>query len=129
MLQNENYQRHMAIGLILTLILWAGLTFYWIGESNRLAHAAEHLAQERVELGEKIYEEQCVSCHGAHGEGGVGTALNNKGLLKKILKQSVNKSFNLISVDNCMSTSDCVLALANGMSGLRVAGYGLREFV
>jgi len=40
----------------------------------------------------------------------------NKGLLKKILKQAVNKSFNLISVDNCMSTSDCVLALANGMS-------------
>ena len=53
----------------------------------------------------------------------------DKGLLKKILKNAVNKSFNLVSVDNCMSTSDCVLALANGTSGLRVTGYKLQEFV
>jgi glutamate N-acetyltransferase/amino-acid N-acetyltransferase len=53
----------------------------------------------------------------------------NKGLLNKILKQAVAKSFNLISVDNCMSTSDCVFALANGMSGARVEGRGTKGFV
>jgi glutamate N-acetyltransferase/amino-acid N-acetyltransferase len=40
----------------------------------------------------------------------------NKVLLNKILKQAVAKSFNLVSVDHCMSTSDCVFALANGLS-------------
>jgi glutamate N-acetyltransferase/amino-acid N-acetyltransferase len=44
----------------------------------------------------------------------------NKGLLNKILKQAVAKSFNLVSVDHCMSTSDCVFALANGLSGTEV---------
>jgi glutamate N-acetyltransferase/amino-acid N-acetyltransferase len=44
----------------------------------------------------------------------------SKRLLSKILKQAVNKSFNLISVDHCMSTSDCVFALANGMSKSKV---------
>jgi len=48
--------------------------------------------------------------------------------LKKILKAAVDKSFNMISVDNCMSTSDCVFALANGLSGERVAGRRLPIF-
>jgi len=41
----------------------------------------------------------------------------DKRLLNKILKNAVNKSFNLVSVDGAMSTSDCVIALANGESG------------
>ena len=41
-------------------------------------------------------------------------------LLQKILNKAVQKSFNLVSVDNCMSTSDCVFVLANGLSKLRV---------
>ncbi|KPJ65442.1 hypothetical protein AMJ44_10150 [candidate division WOR-1 bacterium DG_54_3] len=40
----------------------------------------------------------------------------DKRLLQKILKQAVSKSFNLISVDACMSTSDSVMVLANGLS-------------
>jgi len=51
-------------------------------------------------------------------------ALIEKPLLQKILKQAVDKSFNMISVDNCMSTNDCVFALANGMSKIKV-GTGL----
>ncbi|MBU0671829.1 MAG: bifunctional glutamate N-acetyltransferase/amino-acid acetyltransferase ArgJ [Candidatus Margulisbacteria bacterium] len=43
-------------------------------------------------------------------------AVIDKRLLKKILQNAVNKSFNLVSVDNCMSTSDCVFVLANGQS-------------
>jgi glutamate N-acetyltransferase/amino-acid N-acetyltransferase len=36
--------------------------------------------------------------------------------LKKALKIAVENSFNCISVDNCMSTNDTVIALANGAS-------------
>ena len=38
-------------------------------------------------------------------------------LLYTATKQAVDGSFNLIGVDNDMSTSDCVLVFANGMSG------------
>jgi glutamate N-acetyltransferase/amino-acid N-acetyltransferase len=44
-------------------------------------------------------------------------AIIDRRALQKILKNAVDRSFNLISVDNCMSTSDCVFALANGLSG------------
>ena len=37
-------------------------------------------------------------------------------LLQKYLKVAVDKSFNMISVDNCPSTNDCVFVLANGLS-------------
>jgi len=55
-------------------------------------------------------------------------AVIDRRLLQKILKESVEKSFNLISVDNCMSTSDCVFALANGMSGIEVEGDLTKKF-
>lgn len=47
--------------------------------------------------------------------------------LQAMLKQAVDRSFNLISVDNCMSTSDCVFVLANGKSGSRVKGQVARK--
>ncbi len=40
--------------------------------------------------------------------------------LRSALKNAVNKSFNMISVDGDMSTSDMALCLANGMSGIKV---------
>jgi glutamate N-acetyltransferase/amino-acid N-acetyltransferase len=45
--------------------------------------------------------------------------IDNK-TLQSILKNAVDKSFNLISVDNCMSTSDCVMVLANGLAKSKI---------
>lgn len=42
--------------------------------------------------------------------------------LRNALASSVPKTFNAISVDGCMSTSDTVLLFANGASGVDVAG-------
>lgn len=39
--------------------------------------------------------------------------------LRPMLKEAVDRTFNLISVDGCNSTNDMVLLMANGMSGLR----------
>ena len=84
--KNEpNYERYVIVGLVLTLLIVAGFSFYWFGESARLTHAAEDFAKERVHRGRAIYTEQCVSCHGADGEGGAGTALNDKSLLKNTM--------------------------------------------
>lgn len=85
--QEENYTAYLVVGLILTLAVLVGVGIYWIAEPPRLAAAAEEFADERVARGRKIYNEQCASCHGFQGEGGVGPALNNRTLLKNTLDE------------------------------------------
>lgn len=48
--------------------------------------------------------------------------------LNKLLKESVNKSFNCISVDGDMSTNDTILALSNGESGGNLITESSNEF-
>jgi glutamate N-acetyltransferase/amino-acid N-acetyltransferase len=52
-----------------------------------------------------------------------------KRLLQKILRSAVDKTFNMVSVDGCMSTSDCVIALANGLSKTRIPHPAPRTFI
>ncbi|MCU0640631.1 MAG: bifunctional glutamate N-acetyltransferase/amino-acid acetyltransferase ArgJ [Candidatus Margulisbacteria bacterium] len=47
-------------------------------------------------------------------------AIVPRGQLQKMLAKAVDKSFNMMTVDQCQSTNDCVFALANGMSGVKV---------
>ncbi|MGC9065736.1 MAG: bifunctional glutamate N-acetyltransferase/amino-acid acetyltransferase ArgJ [Candidatus Ratteibacteria bacterium] len=46
-------------------------------------------------------------------------AVISKGALKKALSEAVDKSFNMITVDNDQSTNDFVVCLANGLAGNR----------
>jgi mono/diheme cytochrome c family protein len=78
----EDYTRYLIIGLILTAIILVAIGLYVALESTQRAEAAEISSKEAVSEGRKIYQEQCATCHGAQGEGGVGTALNNKKLLQ-----------------------------------------------
>lgn len=57
-------------------------------------------------------------------------AVINKKVLDKALTAAVNKSFNCISVDGCMSTNDTVLVLANGAAGNKAISRGrdLQDF-
>ncbi|HOX54863.1 MAG: bifunctional glutamate N-acetyltransferase/amino-acid acetyltransferase ArgJ [Candidatus Omnitrophica bacterium] len=49
--------------------------------------------------------------------------------LKKLLKESVDNSFNSITIDACMSTNDMVLVLANGKArNMKLDGADLKEF-
>ncbi|KAG0674843.1 hypothetical protein C6P42_002042 [Pichia californica] len=48
--------------------------------------------------------------------------------LNKLLKESVDKSFNCISVDGDMSTNDTILALSNGESGGKIITENSQEF-
>ena len=52
-------------------------------------------------------------------------------LLKKALKQAIDESFNMITVDGCTSTNDMAVVLTNGMAGnpcIRTEGKHFREF-
>ncbi len=82
MLKDENYTKHVIVGLVLTLLILAGFSYYLFAENGRMAAAAASFEDERIHHGREIYTEQCATCHGAQGEGGVGTVLNSKSLLK-----------------------------------------------
>ena len=96
MKREEDYTPHMVAGLALTLAAIILLSLYmlapeldtspfkldFLGEKGRLELASEEFEKERISRGQKIYQAQCVSCHGTEGEGGVGPALNNKTVLK-----------------------------------------------
>ncbi len=43
----------------------------------------------------------------------------DQGCLNKVFKQSIDRSFNAITVDGCMSTNDTAIILANGIAGNR----------
>ncbi|MCX5750321.1 MAG: bifunctional glutamate N-acetyltransferase/amino-acid acetyltransferase ArgJ [Candidatus Saganbacteria bacterium] len=53
----------------------------------------------------------------------------DKKLLDPVLQKATEDSFNMVTVDNEMSTNDCVFVLANGMSGVKITKqHGLKEF-
>ncbi|MCX5749960.1 MAG: bifunctional glutamate N-acetyltransferase/amino-acid acetyltransferase ArgJ [Candidatus Saganbacteria bacterium] len=49
--------------------------------------------------------------------------------LQKALKEAVSDSFNMLTVDNDMSTNDCVFILANGQSEKVTTGKKFEQFV
>ena len=49
--QEENYTPLIIAGLVVTIFLFAGLVFYTLQESTRLAQAAESFTEERIERG------------------------------------------------------------------------------
>jgi len=58
----------------------------WLGDTAKVKPLAdEHHSYDRVAgdaaKGAKVYQQQCVACHGAKGEGGAGTALANPAML------------------------------------------------
>lgn len=56
-------------------------------------------------------------------------ALIEKAVLKDALAQAVDDSFNAVTIDNCMSTNDMVIVMANGRAGNRMIRKGTPEAV
>ncbi len=66
----NHMHRKLMLGFVLTLLLVILLSLYWLGESQRMAVAAEQH--------QTIWAANCARCHGDNGEGGFGPALNNE---------------------------------------------------
>ena len=81
-MQMENYRKQYLIGFILTVLILAGTSLAWINEPARMETAAEELNNESILRGRALYVDNCTSCHGTRGEGGVGSVLNSKTLLE-----------------------------------------------
>lgn len=78
----DNYTSFFAVGLGLTLAILAILQIYILREPGRIqADMAADLASA-VAAGRELYIDNCANCHGEHGEGLSGPALNSRELLK-----------------------------------------------
>ncbi|MGW8143748.1 MAG: c-type cytochrome, partial [Anaerolineales bacterium] len=85
--KEPNYDLYLIVGLVLTLLVFAGFSFYWFQEDKRLDHSAQVLSEERLDRGYTIYYAHCAVCHGQQGEGGVGLPLNDEQMLKNTLDE------------------------------------------
>lgn len=77
----ENYTRILVLALALSLGILIAFQVYLLREPGRIAGvlAADQAAQ--VARGEKIYADNCATCHGQQGQGDLGPALNDRKLL------------------------------------------------
>jgi len=83
MLRNENYDKQILIGLLITVLLLVSFSFLMFGEDGRIIIDTEHQKEESIEHGRALFAENCVACHGENGEGLSGPALNDVTLLEK----------------------------------------------
>lgn len=83
MLRNENYDKQIIIGIIITVFLLASFSFLMFGEDLRIVEDAEIREEEVLQHGRELFAENCAACHGADGEGISGPALNEAIFLEK----------------------------------------------
>jgi mono/diheme cytochrome c family protein len=78
----ENYRPYIFTSAILTLVTIIVFQIYIWREPARLQRdeTADRLAAETA--GKDLYKENCASCHGEVGQGGIGPALNSLELLE-----------------------------------------------
>jgi glutamate N-acetyltransferase / amino-acid N-acetyltransferase len=121
--------------------LVAGLSVSGIHKAKKAIMTTDTFAKEAsVEL--KIAGRPVRICGIAKGAGMIAPnmatmlcfimtdAVITQSALNKALTEAVDRSFNCISVDGCMSTNDTVLVLANAAAGNRLisSGAALRQF-
>ena len=77
----ENFRPYITSAFGFTLAILVTFQTYIWREPVRIQRdeAIEKLAKEKA--GREQYSQNCVSCHGQNGEGGVGPPLNERGLL------------------------------------------------
>src|SRR5512136_2163597 len=71
----ENYTRYVVAGLILTVSI--------LREPQRIAAVTNQDKAIAVSAGQQLFKDNCVTCHGANGEGDIGPELNDSTFLKR----------------------------------------------
>lgn len=77
----ENFRPYIASAFGLTLAILVTFQTYIWREPFRIERDETLEKQAKEKAGLELYSQNCVSCHGQNGEGGVGPPLNERGLL------------------------------------------------
>ena len=65
-------------GIVSALVAIAAILLLLIMEPARMAAQASNWEGRSIEKGADIWANNCYTCHGDHGQGGAGPALNSK---------------------------------------------------
>lgn len=71
-----NPEKQVAVSVLLVAVIFILTLAYVVREPSRMARAAQRQQEMAIEKGAHTYTSLCVSCHGPHGEGGLGKPLN-----------------------------------------------------
>ncbi len=82
MRRREDYTRLVAAALILTIGILVVFQIYLLREPGRIQTVLAADQAEHVANGKTLFAANCVACHGDHGQGGIGPALNTQQFLK-----------------------------------------------
>jgi mono/diheme cytochrome c family protein len=81
MRSREDYTRIVVIALVLSVGILIAFQIYLLREPSRIAGVLAADQAEQIARGEKIFADNCATCHGDHGQGDLGPALNDKKFL------------------------------------------------
>ena len=84
-----SFTRRVLLGMLATVGVLALLGFAIAREPQRLARAQRAWHGEAIARGAAIFHDACTECHGVHGEGLVGPALNADDLLVAEMGQAL----------------------------------------
>ena len=103
----RSLDRHYAWGLVFMAVLILGFVIYGLQEPTLRTHAARQQQATYAHLGERLFANNCASCHGRAATGGSAPTLNAKQFLT--------------------STSDeqARLLIAGGVSGTSMPAWSL----
>ena len=82
MRKRENYTRYLVGALLLSLGILVVFQIYIFREPGRIESVRAADLASSVAAGQKLFAQNCVTCHGENGEGDDGPALNDKKFLK-----------------------------------------------
>lgn len=77
----QSTNKWMVGGIVFMAVLIVAFAAYFWLEPTARADSLEAHEAELTEMGAELYGPNCASCHGAHGEGGIGPALNSQEFL------------------------------------------------
>lgn len=79
-LETRKLDQSLMSGLVLLSVIGIALPLYWLGEPGRQEGYVENTLHLWTEDGAESYEENCSSCHGGGGAGGVASyAITDQG--------------------------------------------------
>ena len=90
-----NAEKQVAVSVLLVVVIFILALAYVVREPTRMAQAAQRQTELAIEKGAHTYTSLCVSCHGPHGEGGVGKPLNT-GQFREGSAQELDKAADLL---------------------------------
>ncbi len=90
----ENYSRYVVAGLVLTVAILVSFQIYILREPQRIAAVTSQDKAIAINAGQELFKNNCVTCHGANGEGDIGPALNDSTFLKTTADDTI---FSVIS--------------------------------